>query len=448
MSGRRAARDQRRCRGAAAMVGCWLGAAVAYGVLGCGGRSLPQTVGHAEATAAAPAPSPLQPPNPPQPPERDAFAAGRHRGVCFAHSLGGDDGYGTPASAASLAELRAMGVDWVSITPFGFLADPQATEIRRLRGESDERLRAVTAQAHAAGMRVLLKPHLWLRSPHWVGDVTQHDEEGWRAFFAAYEEHVVHYARLGREAGVDALLVGNELQGTTHREADWRRLIAAARRDFAGPLGYGANHSEAERVPFWDALDFIGVSAYFPLVEEAAPTQRRMVAAWRPILARLGDLSRRWDRRVVFTEIGYPAADWAAWRPWELPTGAASNPRLQADAYAAFLEAAWPQQWLGGAYWWKWFSGAGEHGHDGRRDPFDFRPARRRRSARRLGRARPLKRADGRRYSSAASTRSSPCATAPRSADGPTTLASSHSGASRRWSGAAPAPISTSTGCR
>jgi len=362
-------------RGAAIRGG--LSAGLALALLGCGGRLLPLSIERAEGTTVTRVVV--------KPVQRDAFTAGRHRGVCFAHSLGrdgGDDGYGTPASAASLAELRAMGVDWVSITPFGFLADPQATEIRRLRGESDERLRAVTAQAHAAGMRVLLKPHLWLRSPHWVGDVAQHDEAGWRAFFAAYEELVVHYARLGREAGVDALLVGNELQGTTHREADWRRLIAATRRDFSGPLGYGANYSEAERVPFWDALDFIGVSAYFPLVEEAAPTQRRMVAAWQPILARLGDLSRSWDRRVVFTEIGYPAADWAAWRPWELPADAGSNPRLQADAYAAFLEAAWPQPWLGGAYWWKWFSGAGEHGRQersdpsdlhGRRDPFDFR---------------------------------------------------------------------------
>jgi len=98
-----------------------------------------------------------------------------------------------------------------------------------------------------------------------------------------------------------------------------------------------------------------------------------LVEAWKKPLARLDRLHDRWGRSVLFTEIGYPAADWAAWRPWELPAGAAGNPRLQADAYAAFLEAAWPQPWLGGAYWWKWFSGAGEHGSDGRRDPFDFR---------------------------------------------------------------------------
>jgi hypothetical protein len=307
------------------------------------------------------------------PPVRDAFTAGKHRGACFAHSLGRDVGYGSEASSSSLGELRALGVEWVSITPFGFLSGPQATEIRRLRGESDERLHAVTAQAHALGLKVMLKPHLWLRGPHWVGDISQPDEAGWRAFFAAYEEHVVHYAKLGREAGVDALLVGNELAGTTQRDAEWRHLIAAARREYAGPLGYGANYSEVERVPFWDALDFIGVSAYFPLVDKPAPTKRQMVAAWRPILDRLGALSKRWQRKVVFTEIGYPAADWAAWRPWELPKGADSNPRLQADAYAAFLEAAWPQPWLGGAYWWKWHS---DGGRDPEGDAFDFRGTR------------------------------------------------------------------------
>ncbi|HEV8631696.1 MAG TPA: hypothetical protein VGV61_15370, partial [Thermoanaerobaculia bacterium] len=249
----------------------------------------------APATAA-----PARPPTPLAAPARDAFAGGPHRGACFAHALAPGSGYGTPAAAASLAELRALGVDWVSITPFGFLPRPDATDIRRLSGESDERLRAVTAQAHALGLRVLLKPHLWLRPPHWPGDVAQADEAGWQRLFDAYGEFLLHYARVGREAGADALLVGNELAAASGRDADWRRLIAAARREFPGPLGYGANYSEVEQVPFWDALDFIGVSGYFPLVESPAPSRRELVAAWAPFVARLGALSRRWDRRVVF----------------------------------------------------------------------------------------------------------------------------------------------------
>lgn len=337
--------------------------------MGCGGAPLPQTVA-----------APREEGTEPSPPLRNAFAAGRHRGACFAHSLGPGVGYGTPAAAASLGELRDLGVDWVSITPFGFLAAPDATEIRVLHGESDERLRAVTAQAHALGLRVLLKPHLWLRPPHWPGDVSQRDEAGWAAFFAAYREFVLRYATLGREADVDALLVGNELVATSGREAEWRELIAAARREFPGPLGYGANHSEAELVPFWDALDFIGVSAYYPLVEASSPSRRQLVEAWGPILDRLGALSRRWGRRVVFTEVGYPAADWAAWTPWATESERADrseasdpsqpNTRLQADAFAAFLEAAWPRPWVGGAYWWKWFSADGERDF---RDPFAFR---------------------------------------------------------------------------
>jgi len=301
---------------------------------------------------------------------RDAFAAGQHRGVCFAHSLGDDVGYGTPAAAASLAELRNLGATWVSITPFGFLADPESVEIRRFRGESDERLRAVTEQAHGLGLRVMLKPHIWLRPPQWVGQVAQRDETGWSAFFAAYEEFVRHHARVARDSGADAFLVGNELAATTGREADWRRLVAAARAEFDGPVGYGANYSEAEGVAFWDALDFIGISAYFPLVEAASPSRRELAAAWRPIVGRLGALSRRWERKIVFTEVGYPAADWAAWQPWKLPDAEEQNPRLQAEAYAAFLEAVWPQPWVGGAYWWKWFSDGGRATEG---DAFDFR---------------------------------------------------------------------------
>ena len=45
------------------------------------------------------------------------------RGVCYAHTYEdrGQHGYGTPTSEASLDELKKLGVDWVSLTPFGFM---------------------------------------------------------------------------------------------------------------------------------------------------------------------------------------------------------------------------------------------------------------------------------------------------------------------------------------
>ena len=84
----------------------------------------------------------------PGPRRTDAFAAGKHRGVCYAHSMRRGQGYGSAASGESLRALSAMGAAWVSLTPFGFQRASDDTEIRwsgERISESDDRLRAATA---------------------------------------------------------------------------------------------------------------------------------------------------------------------------------------------------------------------------------------------------------------------------------------------------------------
>ncbi|HVR71168.1 MAG TPA: hypothetical protein VMT87_10025 [Vicinamibacteria bacterium] len=296
------------------------------------------------------------------------FTGGPHRGMSYAHAMRGGRGYGSEHSERSLRALRGLGVEWISITPFGFQRDAAARSFRWLAGESrgagetDERLEAVTRQAHALGLKVMLKPHIWLRPPLWPGSIEPRSEADWTAWFATYEAFAVHYARLAREAGLDAFCVGNELAKTTAREAEWRRVIAAVRREYAGPLTYGAEAEEVFRVPFWDALDFIGVSAYYPLVAEPSPGRSALAEAWGPIVARLARLSASQRRKVVFTELGYRSARQGAWRHWEIEDTAPVDLWAQAEAYEAFFLAVWPQPWFGGVYWWKWFSHPGHSG--------------------------------------------------------------------------------------
>lgn len=281
--------------------------------------------------------------------------------MSFAHTTRRADerGYGSPASAASLRLLKELGVTWISITPFGFQQSPADTLIRwsgSRYGETDERLVAVTRQAHALGLKVMLKPHVWLRPPAWVGMIAHDTDQAWQSWFEAYRAFILHYAALAHDAGIDALSIGNELERTTTREGDWRALIMAIRTAYTGPLTYGAGFNEAFEVPFWDALDFIGVSAYYELVDKPSPTRDELVAGWQPIVHRLARLADRWQKRIMFTELGYRSVDFAAQHPWKFDETTPVNLALQADAYAAFFEAVWPQPWFGGVYWWKWMS--------------------------------------------------------------------------------------------
>ena len=117
-------------------------------------------------------------------------------------------------------------------------------------------------------------------------------------------------------------------------------------------------------MPFWDALDFIGVSAYFELAGRSSPTREELVAAWQPVKSRLARLAERWERPVVFTELGYRSVDFAGQYPWKADDTTPVNLELQADAYAAFFETVWREPWMGGVYWWNWFSFPDDGGYD------------------------------------------------------------------------------------
>ena len=107
---------------------------------------------------------------------RTALPQGFARGISYAHdwSQHGVRGYGTESDRAELARVRAMGATWVSVMPFGYLSGPASTALRtsydRPGAERDEALRATIRRAHALGLRVLLKPHLWV-SGSWPGAV-------------------------------------------------------------------------------------------------------------------------------------------------------------------------------------------------------------------------------------------------------------------------------------
>ena len=280
----------------------------------------------------------------------------RQRGVCFVA------GPAAPVDA-DFADLAAHGVTWISQTPFGWQRRADEPDFRMVTdgrvywGERDSGLVATARMARAHGIRTMLKPHLWLHGEGaWPGAIAMKNEADWAAWFARYEEFIVHYARLAEASGMDALCVGTELEGTTGREADWRRVIAAVRRAYHGPLVYAANWSgEFERVAFWDALDYVGVQAYFPLSAEAEASVDELVAGWTPHVARMAAVARRTGKRVIITEIGYKASDRATVEPWTWTTTDRYNADEQARAYEAAARALWSQPWCAGFYWWKWF---------------------------------------------------------------------------------------------
>ena len=289
--------------------------------------------------------------------------------MCYAHTVHPTRGYGSEASRDSLARLRSLHVNWISLTPFGFARSDTEPVVHTIRdagpgyaqiGETDERVIAAAAQAHALGMKVMLKPHIWIhpRGGSWRGSIHFDDPAHWDTWFVAYEAFILHYARMAETHGMEAFCLGTELVTATQaRPGRWRELITKVRGVYHGQLTYAAHFDgEAERITFWDALDYIGINAYFPLTEDTAPDAAALAQAWQPLVEALRAFGDRWQRPILFTEIGYRATADAARRPGLWETDAPLSAMTQARAYDAVFDALGDAPWFRGMYWWKWES--------------------------------------------------------------------------------------------
>lgn len=105
---------------------------------------------------------------------------------------------------------------------------------------------------------------------------------------------------------------------------------------------------------WWDAVDLIGVDAYYPLTSKDDPTTGELAAAWAPIVANLATLAQTWQKPIVFTEIGYRSLEGANKAPWDWQSGGPWDLQEQEDCYRAAFEAVWHQPWFAGMYWWAW----------------------------------------------------------------------------------------------
>jgi hypothetical protein len=282
----------------------------------------------------------------------------KHKGVCWV--AGREE-----VTEKEIDELTKHNVNWISQTPFGWQRDASTSSIRTnfsseriWWGESDEGISKTTAIALKSGVKTLLKPHLWVRNG-WPGDIVMQSDTAWQKWFSNYESFIIHYAELAERNKIEVFCIGTELQQTTKRETEWRAIISKVRTVYSGKLIYAANfHEEYEHIKFWDALDYIGVQAYFSLADKKDATLQELIKKWNGPMASIERVHKKYNKPVMFTEIGYRNDAHAAIEPWIWPRDLKDieiSTETQALCYQAFFQSVWNKNWLTGVYFWKWY---------------------------------------------------------------------------------------------
>jgi hypothetical protein len=262
--------------------------------------------------------------------------------------------FGGKSARLALANAKELGARAIAIVPFLWQSSPTNSDLVRGTDMSDDELRAAIRDAHALGLAVLVKPHLWVPNS-WAGTVGMTSQEAWQKWFTNYRRELERIARIAEEERADALAIGTELDETTQR-AEWNVLIAAARSLYSGRLLYVAHNLEGvEKVSFWDRIDLIGVSLYPPLGADQDGDGR--LSAMRTVADRLDVLAAQNKKSIVVGEIGLRSAEGAAAKPWESAEEreAAPDPSLQAQVIADWLEIL-DRPSISGVLIWRWLT--------------------------------------------------------------------------------------------
>ena len=289
----------------------------------------------------------------------------------FCYTTYSEGAFSSNASRAALSLLASpsVGVRSVEIMATQFVANSvNATFIHPTGASpSDADVVAAIRDALSAGLTPILKPHIDCLDGVWRANIGTGftSEAQWGAWFSNYTAFITHFAGLAAAHGATAAFnVGTELDGTHHREADWRGVIAAVRAVLPPPtkLWLGPNW-EWKSVPgyqlvgFWDALDFLGVDMYPPLSAHVDPSLEEAVAGWAPIVANLSAFSAaHGGKPFIFAEIGFASWQRAAVDAPGCCTGP-PDPATQAVLYESFFQAVYPQPFLAGVFWWAWDAG-------------------------------------------------------------------------------------------
>lgn len=213
--------------------------------------------------------------------------------------------------------------------------------------------------ARERGLRAGLIPILALEELErgkWRGTIAP---DSWDVWFDAYREALLDVARIGAREHAGLLVVGSELCSSERHAAQWSRTIAAARKVFPGELTYSSNWDHLPRESWVAELDLLGLNAYYELV---CPEQDSYLDVWsdtwRSVAAtQIEPWRRRFGKRLLFLEVGYPSSEGADRYPWDYTADGAVDLPTQELLYLAFLKQWGSDPHVAGAYFYVWWEG-------------------------------------------------------------------------------------------
>jgi hypothetical protein len=208
-------------------------------------------------------------------------------------------------------------------------------------------VRNVCAYARELGLKIILKAMVNCRDGYWRAYIRFIDnyvpsEPTWGEWFESYGRFVCELAKVAQEVEAEMYCIGCEMVGTDHRADEWRALIREVRKHYTGPITYNCDKFQEDYVTWWDAVDVISSSGYYPIDQLDHH------------FARIQAVAEKFDRPFMFMECGCPSRDGSQYVPNNWNFGGELSQEAQRLWFDAFCQCMLKNPWVRGNGWWDW----------------------------------------------------------------------------------------------
>lgn len=214
---------------------------------------------------------------------------------------------------------------------------------------SDEELVGMIEYAKELGLRVILKPLVNCTDGTWRAHINFFDKEvpcepKWSKWFESYTQYQLHYAEIAQKTQCEMLIVGCEMVQTERRADQWRQLIKEVKKAYKGLVSYNTDKYQEDNVSWWDAVDVISSSGYYPIND------------WDYQLERIESIIKNYDKPFFFAEAGCPSRKGSAMVPNDWTLVGELDLEEQANYYQVMFEKCKDIDWIKGFGLWDWKS--------------------------------------------------------------------------------------------
>lgn len=271
------------------------------------------------------------------------------KGVTFAPFIGRDRLMAKETLTSFETMLERTCANFIIIVPNGLQDTPQSESIdfSSEATMSDSELEEFIDYAHSKGVRVALKPTANCRNGTWRAHICFFDEDvpcepKWSNWFKSYSEFQCHFAELAQRKGCEMFIAGCEMVQSECREKEWRQVISDIRGVYNGTVSYNTDKYQEHNVKWWDAVDVISSSGYYPIND------------FDRQLDRIEKVVRQFDKPFFFAECGCMSTRSSNLVPNDWAVKGEYDGEGQADWYRTMFSACANREWVNGFALWDW----------------------------------------------------------------------------------------------